>query len=221
MQCAMFRKFALDKYGQFLGPVALQRCAHPAGENIGDQRFCLCDDQGILIALQNDAGEIRRELLGTAVKREVGLVTNSKDYLRVEAPHHLADLAQVTGTDSRGVEAAIWPQYTPDLRQGLRSIRNMVEHVVGDHHIEARVGEGDRLRIDDLELKRIPAASQVAPRLRQHPWREIRERNIPLRRDAFAIVAPQSARPAAKLKDAAARGSLELIEDPRVPAVGV
>ena len=63
----------------------------------------------------------------------------------------LMQFAQVVFAIGGGVETPARPQHAPDLGKRLWPIRHVVEHMVGDHRVEAGIGEWDRLRVGLLE----------------------------------------------------------------------
>src|SRR5437660_9699207 len=95
----------------------------------------------------------------------------------------------------------------------------MVEHVVSDHSIDARVRERQCLSIGKCVGKAF-LAKQFACLLK-HAWRKICESNLPVRRDALAIAPPEPARSTTQFQNPTSLAWLEMVKDPGVEAIGV
>ncbi len=120
-----------------------------------------------------------------------------------------------------GVERAARLEHAAHLGDGLRAVRDVIEHVVGDHGVEARIRVRDRLRVDLLEAEFVRDLRQRPPLLVQHPRREIRQRDLPARRDALAVSQPEPARARPQFENPRLRRKLVQVEHPLEPTVGI
>jgi hypothetical protein len=94
----------------------------------------------------------------------------------------------------------------------------MVEHVVCDQRVEACIGEGQLLRVDNLEGT--AGAHNICASLRDHAGRQVGVRHMPTRGNARCILLPKPGRTATHVGNAGFTwqiGAEHVIEDPDVP----
>lgn len=78
-----------------------------------------------------------------------------------------------------------------------RAIRHMVKHMVCDQSVEAGIGEGQALRIDNIEGA--AGTGNVCSRLRHHARRQVRVCHLPAHGNVRRILLPKPARSAANI----------------------
>ena len=101
------------------------------GADIGEHGLNLGHGQGIVEALYPNVGEEGLELLGPRLESE-GL-----DVAPLVLPRNESGkLGEVSASIRGGVEGAPGDQHAPELGERPRPIWNVVEHVVGDRHVE-------------------------------------------------------------------------------------
>ncbi len=105
-----------------------------------------------------------------------------------------------------GVEPAARTQDAPYFLQRLRDVGHVVKHVVGQHHVEGVVFEGQSLCVggaeDETTVIYRAGRHQVGPRLIDHAGRQVGQGDLPGLRHAPDLVAPQARRPAAQIQHA-------------------
>src|SRR5215212_4060244 len=115
-----------------------------------------------------------------------------------------------------------WFKNALNLRDGFRSIRYMVEHVVCDHRVEGLIFKGNGLRVDFLELERPSGDDQVPPGGIDHPRGKVAEGDVPSGRDAAHVFFPQITRTGSELQDFCILLQFEQrIKNPSEPTVGI
>lgn len=119
----------------------------------------------------------------------------------------------------RGVEVSRRFEYTPDFAQRSWQVRDVIEHVIGNHGVETRIRKGQLLGVGDLVGKAFLA--KKLSRLLEHPRREVRKSDLPACRDALAVAPPESARSAAQFQEFASLIEFEMVKGPAMESVFV
>src|SRR5262249_37444441 len=115
------------------------------------------------------------------------------------------------------IETSLWNQNTTDFGESTGTIWHMIEHMVCNHIIEGIIGKGDRLRINRCKLEPRRILAKIPPRIIKHASRKIRERDLPIGRNAIQIYSPEQARASTQLKHTATGRNLKLVKDPTKP----
>ena len=91
--------------------------------------------------------------------------------------------------DRGSVETPFRFQNTADLRECIRSVGDVIEHVIGDNGIEIATLQWDGLGINDFVLE-WTLRFQIPPGSFQHPGRKIRQGDLPTGGNAVKIIPP-------------------------------
>ena len=125
------------------------------------------------------------------------------------------------GRPSRRTSARRCAGHGEFLRKAFRQIRNVIQHVVGDHRVEFSIGYG--MDCASAVSKRNPWS--IAPRFVraccEHSGGDIGKRDLPAGRNAIRVFPPQITRTASHFQNPALRGQGETVEHPPQPAAGI
>src|SRR5579871_1899183 len=167
-----------------------------ARKGIGCQRFGLGDLERILVDVEGDPREEGCKLLLSIFQHEGRACSEAfPGQVRPLLANQVVQFAHVRAAKGCGVEAPRWLEHAPDFGERARQVRDVIEHVISKHGVEAGVRKGQRLNIRDQISETLFA--KVLTRLLQHAWREVRQSDLPACRNARPVAAPQPAWPAA------------------------
>lgn len=165
--------------------------------------------------------EERIQLLQTIFQRERTAEQNEVS-LWIYLSNPIYYFIEMVLSSRRRKQMAACSQHALDLADRLRSVRDVIQHVIGDHRVERFVRKRDPLRVDLFELEGASSDDQIPPCRIKHPRRKIREGDVPASGDTAYVFLPQICRSATKFQKFCVGGHVEeAVKDPVHPAIRV
>ena len=119
--------------------------------------------------------------------------------------------------DGGRVEAAAGPQHARELCQGAGPIGDVVEDVVRDRDVQARVLERQLVHVGDLRL----GLRRGRPRSLEHPGRTVGQGDVPAGRNPLGVLAPELPHAASDLQHSRVVVDDEPVEHPALPGLWI